>query len=65
MSYRENIRKKKKNYLYYNSIAAHPYNWIGDRVKDRRVDGFLLQRLFHVHNIYNKMNKWMKKLGEI
>ena len=62
MLYRENIQKKKKNYLYYNSIAAHPYNWIGDRVKDRRVDGFLLQRLFNVHI---KMKKWMKKLGEI
>jgi len=62
MSYRENIRKKKKNYLYYNSIAAHPYNWIGNRVKDRRVDGFLLHQSLHVHNM---IKNWMKKLGEI
>ena len=51
-----------KNYLYYNSIAAHPYYLIGNRLKDHRFDGLSKRQTL---DIYNNMNKWLKKLGEI
>jgi hypothetical protein len=51
-----------KNYLYYNSIAAHPYYLIGNCFKDHHFKG--LCRLLTL-DIYNNMNNWMKNLGEI
>jgi len=62
MFYRENTNKKMKNYLYCNSIAAHPYYLMGNCFKDQRTDG--LCKLSTL-DIYNKMNNLMKNLGEI
>jgi hypothetical protein len=62
MFYREKSKEKMKNYLYYNSIAAHPYYLRGNCFKDHRIEG--LYKL-PILNIYNNMNNWMKNLGEI
>jgi hypothetical protein len=51
-----------KNYLYCNSIAAHPYHLIGDCFNDHRSKGLLKRWTL---DIYNNMNKWMKKQGEV
>jgi len=58
----EKPQKKMKNYLYSNSIAAHPYSLSGNRFTDHRSEGSLKQQTL---DIYNKMNKWKKNLGEI
>jgi len=62
MFYREKSKEKMKNYLYYNSIAAHPYYLIGNGFKDQHTDG--LCKLPSL-DIYNKINNLMKNLGEI
>jgi hypothetical protein len=51
---RRKIKKDMKNFLYYNSVAAHPYYRIGSGFEDHRSEGlFKLQTL----DIYNNMNK--------
>jgi hypothetical protein len=62
MFYREKSKKKMKNYLYYNSIAAHPYYLIGICFKDQPTEGLCKLPTL---DIYNNMNNWMKNLGEI
>jgi len=62
MFYREKLKKKMKNYLYYNSIAAHPYYLTGNCFKDQHIES--LCKLL-ILDIYNNMNNWMKNLGEI
>jgi hypothetical protein len=62
MFYREKLKKKMKNYLYYNSIAAHPYYLIGTCLKDQHTEGLCKLPII---DIYNNMNNWMKNLGEI
>jgi hypothetical protein len=61
MFYRENINEKMKNYLYCNSIAAHPYYLIGNRFRGHRLEG--LCKLSTL-DIYTNINKMMKKAGE-
>jgi len=51
-----------KNYLYYNSIAAHPYYLMGNCFKDHHFEG--LCKLTTL-DIYNNRNNLIKTLGEI
>jgi len=62
MFYREKSKKKMKNYLYYNSIAAHPYYLIGSCFRDQHIKDLCK---LPIPDIYNKMNNWMKNLREI
>jgi len=62
MFYREKLKRKMKNYLYYNSIAAHPYYLIGNCLKDQHTEGLCKLPII---DIYNNINNWMKNLGEI
>jgi hypothetical protein len=62
MFYREKSKEKMKNYLYYNSIAAHPYYLIGNCFQDQRSEGLCKLPIL---DIYNNMNNLMKNLGEI
>jgi hypothetical protein len=62
MFYREKLKKKMKNYLYYNSIAAHPYCLMGNCFKDQHTEGLCKPPIL---DIYNKINNLMKNLGEI
>jgi hypothetical protein len=56
------LKKDMKNFLYYNSVAAHPHYLMGNGLEDHQFDGlFKHQRL----DIYNTMNKLMKKPGEV
>jgi len=62
MLYREKSKEKMKNYLYYNSIAAHPYYLMGNCFKDHHFEG--LCKLTTL-DIYNNRNNLIKNLGEI
>jgi len=57
MSYREKSKEKMKNYLYYNSIAPHPYYLMGNYFKDHHFEG--LYKLM-ILDIYNNMNNLIK-----
>jgi hypothetical protein len=60
---REKILKKDmKNFLYYNSVAAHPHYLMGNDLEDHQFDGLFKYQTLDIINI---MNKWMKKPGEV
>jgi len=42
-----------KNFIYYNSVAAHPHHQMGPREEDYQSEGLWSIR----HSIYNIINK--------
>jgi hypothetical protein len=36
-----------KNFIYYNSVAAHPYHQIGIATKNHQEDGFPTHQTFN------------------
>jgi aromatic ring-cleaving dioxygenase len=47
-----------KNFIYYNSVAAHPHHQMGHDKEDHQDDGLWThQRLDIKYDIYNGRNK--------